>query len=242
VEILLAAVLVFIHIPGMDENEDMIQVDYSEYLLKNHCKILDAGVLSAFGVSDELVFFKGNAELLNLPMASVVGTRSPTPAGVARAKKVVRVLVENGFCVMSGLAKGIDTAAHTHALELSGATIAVLGTPVHKIYPAENRGLYERIVERGLILSPAKPHEETGKFLFPRRNRLMARLSSATIVIEAGNTSGVVHQAAECLRQGRKLIFLKSLVDNPDLEWPAKFLKSGALVLETPEQLLEMLR
>ncbi len=187
------------------------------------------------------IFYKGNLDLLLKPCASIVGTRSPTAEGIARAKKVTATLIDLGFVVVSGLAKGIDTTAHQTALQHKAFTAAVLGTPIHKVYPAENKTLALEIEQRGLILSSALPHEETGRYLFPRRNRLMALLSCATIIIEAGETSGVVHQAAECLKQKRKLILLKSLADNKALSWPAGFIKSGAYVIETPEDLRDLL-
>jgi DNA processing protein len=187
------------------------------------------------------MFYKGNLDLLQRPCVSIVGTRNPSSEGKARAKKVASVLVDLGFVVVSGLAKGIDTVAHETMLANNGFTAAVLGTPIHKIYPAENKPLAAKIEKSGIIISPSLPHEETGRYLFPRRNRLMASLSLATIIIEAGETSGVVHQASECLKQGRKLLLLKSLVDNKNLTWPAGFIKSGAHVVESPDDLKELL-
>ena len=189
-----------------------------------------------------LIFARGDLDLLNQPIISIVGTRSPSSDGRARATQIAKLLVKEGFVIMSGLAKGIDTVAHSVALQNNGKTIAVLGTPIHKIYPAENKILAQEISEKGLLLSPSLPHEEHGRFLFPRRNRLMARLSLATIIIEAGPTSGVIHQAAECLRQKRKLILLKSVADNSSLPWVEGFLKSGANVIENPAQLIELLK
>lgn len=187
------------------------------------------------------IFFKGDLNLLLRPCVSVVGTRTPTAEGVARAKRIASILTDLGIVIVSGLAKGIDTVAHKTALEQNGLTAAVLGTPIHKIYPAENRALATEIARKGILLSPALPHEDKGHYLFPRRNRLMALLSVATIIIEAGETSGVVHQAAECMKQGRKLLLLKSLVDNKALTWPGKFIKSGAHVVESPEDLKSLL-
>lgn len=188
------------------------------------------------------LFFKGDSTLLKLPVVSVVGTRAPSKEGQLRAKKVAQTLVKAGIVVMSGLAKGIDTLAHQAALDSGGKTIAVLGTPIHKIYPAENKDLALDISKKGLLISPAMPHEEKGRYLFPRRNRLMALISTATVIIEAGETSGVVHQAAECLRQGRKLILLKSLAENMSLSWPKGFIKSGALVIDSADELLAALK
>ncbi len=219
--------------------------DFSGYLKKSGAGLVPSTFFDvqvpALGHQFPTLFYKGNLGLFQKTCVSVVGTRNPTEDGILRTRKVVSVLVDLGVVVISGLAKGVDTVAHKTALELGGLTIAVLGTPIHKIYPAENKSLAIDIEKNGLIISSALPHEETGRYLFPRRNRLMASLSLATIIIEAGETSGVVHQAAECLKQGRKLLLLKSLVDNKNLTWPEGFIKSGAQVVESPEHLKELL-
>lgn len=110
------------------------------------------------------IFCKGAFELLRRPCVSVVGTREPSAEGVARAKRVTSVLVDLGIVVVSGLAKGIDTVAHKTAIERNGLTVAVLGTPIHKIYPAENKTLAAEIASKGVLLSPALPHEERGQW------------------------------------------------------------------------------
>lgn len=190
-----------------------------------------------------ILFYRGDINLLNQPSVAVVGTRAPSPDGVKRAEKVASTLVEMGFGVMSGLAKGIDAVAHETALKLGGKTIAVLGTPINEIYPAANKGLAERIVASGnIVLSPAMPYEHTGNYLFPRRNRLMAQLAEATVVIEVGSTSGVVHQAAECLRKRKKLLFLKSIAESEHAKWVGNFIRSGAQIINKADDLREVLR
>lgn len=227
----------------IDDSESSAAIQ--EYMAKVGAKALSTDFLH--DLLPDLVgqfstlFYKGQIDLLKRPSVSVVGTRKPSVEGMARAKRVTALLVEMGFVVVSGLAKGIDTVAHRTALDLGGLTIAVFGTPIHKIYPAENRPLASEIEKSGLILSPAAPHEETGRYLFPRRNRLMAMITQATIIIEAGETSGVIHQAAECLKQKRKLLVLKSLIDNKKLTWPAGFIKSGGWVVESPDDLRSIL-
>lgn len=219
-----------------------VSTDFSDYLEKYGVGTLVDGQLTAelgHHISEYLpIFYKGNREaLFCLPRVAVVGTRQPSELGVARTRKLVKELAALKISIVSGMAKGIDAVAHTTALDLGATTIAVLGTPVHRPYPAENKELYQRIVEQGLVISSAKPFEGTGKYLFPRRNRLMALMCSATIIVEAGATSGVVHQAAECLRQKKRLFILKSLAEDPKIEWTHRFLKSGAEVLEDLEQL-----
>jgi len=201
-------------------------------LLKN------SGLIDSLDVREyPVLFYKGNLSLLHTPSVAVVGTRTPTENGVKRTKKVVECLIEMGFAVMSGLAKGIDTIAHEHALKCGGKTIGVLGTPIDRIYPASNKHLAGEILKSNLMISSAMPYEQHGGYLFPRRNKLMAILSQATIAVQVGATSGVKHQAAECLRRKKKLIFLKSTTENGDASWTQGFVKSGAIVVDSSEQL-----
>lgn len=202
---------------------------------------IPTGEISTIDLADTedypILFFRGNIGLLKEKSVAVVGTRSPTSNGIKRTQKVTELLVDMGFVTMSGLAKGIDAIAHKTALDKGGRTIAVLGTPINEVYPASNKILAEEIIKKNLILSPAMPYEHTGQYLFPRRNRLMAQLAVATIVIEVGSTSGVVHQAAECLRKGKKLIFLKSTAQNSDSSWIGKFVKSGGVIVNNANEL-----
>ncbi|MDR2337824.1 MAG: DNA-protecting protein DprA [Deltaproteobacteria bacterium] len=197
-------------------------------------------LLNGYAKEYPYLFYKGDVDLLSKSIVSVVGTRNPSMKGIEKTTRVAATLVSEGYIVMSGLAKGIDTVAHETTLRQNGKTIAVLGTPLTKIYPAKNKKLADNISKTGLLLSPSLPDETFGKHLFPRRNKLMARLSIATIIIEAGETSGVIHQAAECQRQGKIIIFLKSLVDK--VTWANSFIKNGAHVIDTPKDLKELLK
>jgi DNA processing protein len=156
-----------------------------------------------------------------------------------------RELVEAGFVVVSGLALGVDTAAHAAAIEAGGSTIGVIGTPLDRAYPAENAGLQEDIYRHHLLISPFARGERTFKSSFPKRNRVMAAVTDATVIMEASDTSGSLHQAAECVRLGRWLFIAKSVVDNPDVTWPAKFLRAGgktAILTATGDLVREVLR
>ena len=229
---------------NQNKTSDISDVDISTYLKKTNANLLSSDEIdlsAKYKTQYSELFYKGDASLLKMPVVSVVGTRTPTSNGIKRTEKVVETLCENNFVIMSGLAKGVDTVAHEKTLQLNGKTIAILGTPIHKIYPAENKNLAKTISERGLLLSSTPPNQEVGRHLFPRRNRLMAVLSKATIIIEAGPTSGVIHQAAECLKQGRKLIFLQSLAERKDLPWVPKFLKSGAIVAKDSKHLIDLI-
>ena len=218
------------------------------FILRNSAKKFGNAQASFFLDNDQarntqtaIENLKGNRSLLDSPSVSVVGSRDASKKGLELARKFTKIILENDFVIVSGLAKGVDTVAHKTALELKGRTISALGTPFHKVYPAENKGLADDIAQSGLLLTTAKKHEEFGKHLFPRRNKLMAQISKATIVIEAGEKSGVKHQCAECLKNGKTLIFLKHQVDK-GYKWVESFLASGAKIVETKEELIDILK
>jgi DNA processing protein len=175
---------------------------------------------------DVNIYFAGDLDILNAPCVSIVGTRDVSDEGRERARWVSGLLAEAGVTILSGLAKGVDTAAHTAALEVGGHTAAVIGTPLSKAYPAENAGLQEVLYKEQLLLSPFGSDDRVFKSNFPARNRVMAALSDATVIIEASDTSGTLHQAAECARRDRWLFIPKKLAEDTSIHWPAKFLKT----------------
>jgi DNA processing protein len=118
----------------------------------------------------------------------------------------------------------VDTEALTSAIQSRGRVVAVIGTPVDVAYPAENKHLQEQIYRDHLLVSQFAAGERVFRTNFPERNKLMAALSDATAIIEAGDTSGTLHQAAECVRLGRWLFIAKSVVDDSSLQWPKRFL------------------
>jgi DNA processing protein len=172
-------------------------------------------------------------------MVSIVGTREVTEDGRRRAARLARELAGHGIVVVSGLARGVDTVAHSTSIQVGGRTVAVIGTPLEKASPAENAALQAEIARDHLLISPFGPGEAVFKSNFPKRNRVMALLSDATIIIEASDTSGTLHQAAECLRQGRWLFILKSVIDNPAVSWPDRFLGDPrTVVLESSNDVI----
>ncbi|WP_395542712.1 DNA-processing protein DprA [Neotabrizicola sp. sgz301269] len=183
----------------------------------------------------ELLYIQGDWDLIGRRSVAVVGTRKPDEDALSRARAITRKLVEDGFVIASGLAEGIDTAAHTAAIEAGGRTIAVIGTPLNHAYPKSNAGLQERIARDHLLISqvPIERYEAqnptVNRFFFPERNKTMSALTEATIIIEAGETSGTLVQAREALKQKRKLFILNNLFERPDLKWPAKFAAEGAI-------------
>ena len=166
----------------------------------------------------------GERELVQRPCVAIVGTRRVSPEGAARARRLARELVDAGVVVVSGLARGVDTEALTAAIEAGGRVIAVISTPLERAYPAENAELQTRIYREHLLISQFAPGTAVHKGNFPTRNKLMAGISDATVIIEAGDISGTVHQAAECQRLGRWLFIAKSVAEDPKLTWPAGFL------------------
>jgi DNA processing protein len=192
------------------------------------------------GDGDVQVYYAGDRALLCGPCVSVVGTREVSEEGHFRARRVARDLAQAGIVVVSGLAKGVDTAAHTAAMEYGGRTVAVLGTPLDKAYPAENSKLLERIWRDHLALSPFQIGQPVYKGNFPARNRVMAAVTDATVIIEASDTSGTLHQAAECQRLGRWLFIAQSVAEDPRLKWPANFLSHPkSVVLSSAQQIVE---
>lgn len=189
--------------------------------------------------SDPPVWWAGELELLRRPAASVIGARDASPNGIARAKKIASCLAEANVIVTSGLAKGIDAAAHQACLASGGRTIAVIGTPLDKAYPAENGPLQEEIARRHLLISQFRSGQRTFASDFPKRNRLMAALTDASIIVEASDSSGTLHQAAECVRLGRWLFIMQSVIEDRSLEWPHKFLGGPKVeILRSADQVI----
>jgi DNA processing protein len=180
----------------------------------------------------KLLYTIGNPELVrNNRCISVIGTRNPSSEGIDKTKRIVEFLVKNNIVVVSGLARGIDTIAHKTAIESGGNTIAVIGTPLDKYYPKENRELQDYIMNHNLLISQFKIGHPILPSNFPMRNRTMALISQISIIVEAGQRSGTMHQGWEALRLGRKLYLLDSLVQNKELKWPSKLIEYGAEIL-----------
>jgi DNA processing protein len=190
------------------------------------------------------VFVAGDVNLVRRGRrVSVVGSRAASKEGLARASKLSRLLVERGVVVVSGLAEGIDTAAHVSAIDSGGRTVAVLGTPLDRVFPFENPALLERIMREHLAVSQFAPGSAGGRQCFPIRNRTMALLSDATVIVEARDGSGSLHQGWEALRLGQPLFLLDSAAEDSSLKWPAEMLAYGAETLseETVEFFFETL-
>ncbi|MDX8357751.1 DNA-processing protein DprA [Sphingopyxis terrae] len=186
------------------------------------------------------IFYAGNIELARKPCIAVIGTRNVTDLGRKRANRFARELVEAGIVVVSGLAAGVDAQALGGAMQNGGSVIAVIGTPLDKAYPAANANLQERIYRDHLLISQFAIGERTYPSSFPARNRTMAAISDGSVIIEASESSGTLHQAAECVRLNRWLGISKGVVEDKRLSWPSKFLDyKRCLVLESTEEFVE---
>ncbi|WP_203311117.1 DNA-processing protein DprA [Sphingomonas beigongshangi] len=200
-------------------------------------------MLNAVADTDEAgaarVFYAGNIHLLEGRCIAVIGARKATEMGRRRARQLGRQLAQAGVVVVSGLAEGIDTEALSGAMEAGGKVVAVIGTPIDQAYPAKNKALQEAIYRDHLLISQFPIGARVFPSNFPARNRTMAAISDASVVIEASDTSGTLHQAAECQKLGRWLVIAKSVKDDPALTWPAKFIgKPMTTILESTPQLL----
>jgi DNA processing protein len=192
-----------------------------------------------------LLYYSGQIEPTEnqgiAPMIGIVGTRNPSDYGQRWTKKITQALVNHGFAIVSGMAAGIDTIAHHSCLEAKGRTIAVLGTGVDTIYPYSNRSLHQRLQSEGLIVSeyPAGTKPERGHF--PARNRIIAGLCRAVIIIEAPQRSGALITARFANDFGRDVYVLPGSLDNPQSLGCLALLNSGAQIILGIENLLEML-
>jgi DNA processing protein len=189
-----------------------------------------------------LLYFQGNWDITSTRCVAIVGTRRPSEEGVRRAAKLAQCFVQDNFTVVSGLAQGIDTVAHSTAIEAGGRTVAVLGTPITTAYPPENAELQRRIADEFLVISQvpivrySRQRWTGNRLFFPERNATMSALTEATVIVEAGDTSGTLVQARHALQQGRKLFILDSCFQNA-LAWPHKFLERGAVRIKDYDEL-----
>lgn len=188
----------------------------------------------------ELLYYQGAWELVETRGIAVVGSRKASSEGIEAATRLSQALVRKGFTVVSGLAEGIDTAAHTAAIAAGGTTIAVIGTPLGVYYPKSNIELQNKIAADYLLISQvpvlrySKQAVPQNRLFFPERNVTMSALTEATIIVEASDTSGSLTQARAALHQGRKLFILDPCFRRADISWPARFAEMGAVRVRTP--------
>ncbi len=184
-----------------------------------------------------LLYARGNPELLKRPQIAIVGSRNCTPGGAQNAFDFAAQCGAAGLVITSGLALGIDAAAHRGALEIGAETIAVTGTGLDRVYPQSHRRLAERIAERGLLLSefplgsPARPAN------FPQRNRIISGMAIATLVVEAARRSGSLITARFAAEQGREVFAMPGSIHNPQARGCHQLIRDGATLTETVQDI-----
>jgi DNA processing protein len=193
-----------------------------------------------------IIYYRGEVELQeNLghkPLVGIVGTRKPSEYGIRWTRQISTALAKNGFTVVSGMAEGIDTESHWSAMKAGGRTIAVLGTGVDVIYPHQNRDLYQQILTAGLVVSEYPTKTPPDRTHFPRRNRIIAGLSRAILVMEAPLKSGALITATYANDFGRDVYALPGRIDDHPSQGCLKLLSQGAsLILRELDELLKML-
>lgn len=174
-------------------------------------------------------------------LIAIVGTRDPSDYGIRWTRRIARSLLQNGFTLVSGLAEGVDTEVHRCCVEAESRTIAVMGTGVNVVYPWFNRNLYQQILKRGLVMSEYPSGIQPERIHFPRRNRIIAGLCRAVIVIEAPRKSGALITARLANDYGRDVYVLPGSLDNPKAIGCLNLLHHGAQVILSEDHLLEML-
>ena len=183
----------------------------------------------------ELLYFRGAWKFVESKCVSVVGTRNPSIEGIRRARQLTEKLVQRDITVVSGLAKGIDTEVHKTAIANGGRTIAIIGTPIHKVYPLENSDLQNQIASEHLLISQVpvlrylQQSPFTNRLFFLERNKTISAISDATIIVEASESSGTLSTGRAALNQKRKLFILDSCFQKSELLWPDKFARQGAI-------------
>lgn len=191
----------------------------------------------------EVLYYCGNLDYLSGSAVAIVGTRNPSPEGLKITKEIATHLVKEGFTIVSGLAAGIDTEAHLAAIEAKGKTIAVIGTPLNTVYPKQNEGLQKIIAKEHLLISQVpfyryiKQDYRMNRLFFPERNKTMSALTDATLIVEAGETSGSLTQAVAAIHQKRKLFIWDNCFYNKSITWPKKFQDKGAIRIKSFEEI-----
>ncbi len=188
-----------------------------------------------------LLYVKGRRELLNQPALAVVGSRNATPQGINNAEAFAGSLSDAGLCIISGMAHGIDAAAHRGALRGRGSSIAVVGTGLDKVYPAANRDLAHALAGQGALISEFPLGTPPLAANFPRRNRIISGMSTGCLVVEASLQSGSLITARLALEQGRDVFAIPGSIHAPQSKGCHALLKQGAKLVETAQDILEEL-
>jgi len=188
-----------------------------------------------------LLFVRGDADVLTLPQFAIVGSRNATTSGCETARQFASHLSASGFCIVSGLAAGIDAAAHRGALDTNNSTVAVLGTGPDQVYPTRHATLADAIAANGALVSEFPPGTPPRRAQFPQRNRLISGMSVGTLVVEAGLRSGALITARLAAEQGREVFAMPGSIHNPTARGCHQLIRSGAKLVETAGDIIEEL-
>jgi len=183
-----------------------------------------------------------SGEISKRPFVSIVGTRIPTMYGQKQARQMAAHLTEAGFCIVSGMARGIDTAAHEGALDAGGPTIAFLGSGLDIVYPPENINLYQRIIEKGAVISEFPFGRKADRRTFPMRNRLVSGVAQAVVVVESAASGGSLITAQFAADQGRTVFAVPGRIDQPSSAGCHKLIREGATLIRSAVDVIEDLR
>lgn len=186
-----------------------------------------------------LIYVRGRLELLQRPALAIVGSRNPTPQGIKNAESFSAALAQTGLLIVSGLALGIDAAAHQAALSVQGDTAAIIGTGIDRIYPARNLDLARKLVEHGCIVSEFPLGTPAAAYNFPRRNRLISGLAHGVLVIEAAAESGSLITARLAAEQGKEVFAIPGSIHSPQARGCHKLIRQGAKLVESVQDILE---
>lgn len=211
-----------------------------------HCIIFDdplyPRLLREIPKPPPLLFVRGDPTFLSLPQVAIVGSRNPTAGGCENAERFARYLAECGFAITSGLALGIDAAAHQGALNAKGKTIAVMGTGIDLVYPARHRNLAQAILAGGGALVSEFPLGVSSQAAnFPQRNRIISGLSGGTLVVEAAVQSGSLITASYALQHDREVFAIPGSIHNPLARGCHQLIRQGATLVETAQDIVDQL-
>jgi len=208
----------------------------AHHLVTRHSPDYPALLAEAAG-APLILYVNGDPALLSMPQLAVVGSRNPTRGGERTAFDFAAHLAASGLTITSGLAAGIDTAAHEGALSAGGTTIAVLGTGIDRVYPATNRGLAHRITERGALVSEFPLGSPPEAWHFPRRNRIISGMSLGTLVVEAARRSGSLITARLAAEQGREVFAIPGSIHNALARGCHRLIRDGARLVESADDI-----
>lgn len=197
--------------------------------------------LAALDDPPALLYVRGDPEVLRQPALAIVGSRNPTPAGAETASQLAHHLAAAGLVIVSGMAYGIDAAAHEGALAAGGLTVAVAGTGIDRVYPARHAELARRIAREGALVSELPVGTPPARAAFPQRNRIVTGLCLGTLVVEAAVQSGSLVSARHAMEQGSEVFAIPGSIHSPLARGCHRLIRQGAKLVETADDILEEL-